>query len=321
MAKRMYVCPNCMNRIKKNDDACSRCGLNVKEMQEFKQKEREMYEQKRIEEDSAQLEQEGGVQTSQEDFAINDSSQEQAQVETTEEKPQEPVRKRHKHKKKTQNLKDKPEYTVDEDGSFNIDTRDVTFLEGVTEEQIRQTPSVRNARGDYKQEKLKWWEIYKWADRMLAKRKISKEVKKASRKIPYGISKVKMSLLCVFFGWFGIHNFYARNYKKGATMLSLMTISLVVVNVPVLAEIMGVFVGGGFAFVAMASWLADLYGLIFNKYKYRISKEEFISNLNVETRAKLGKKWINFDKNVFKQKEQKRVEKINRKKNKKGLRV
>ena len=63
-------------------------------------------------------------------------------------------------------------------------------------------------------------------------------------------------------------------------------------------------------------FFSDLIDLIFNRYKYRISKEEFISNLNVATRAKLGKKYIALDRTVFKAKEQKRIDKMNKKKNK-----
>jgi len=221
--------------------------------------------------------------------------------------------KRHKHKKKIKKS-DLPEFTIDEDGSYNIDTKDVTYLEGIE----KPTPSVKKARGDVpKQEKLKWWEIYKWADRMLAKRKISKEVKKASRKIPTGISKGVMITLCLLFGWMGAHNFYAKNHKKGWFVTISDVIVLLVLNIPVLYNIMGIFVGGGLGFVVMAMWFLDILGVITNRYQYRISKEEFISNLNVETRLKLGPKYAALDKSVFKEKEKARLEKLNKKKNKK----
>ncbi len=221
--------------------------------------------------------------------------------------------KRHKHKSKV-NKDDLPKYSVDSDGSYNIDTSDVTYLEGVES----PTYSVKKARGDApKQEKLKWWEIYKWADRMLAKRKIMKEVKKASHKQPTGIKKGAMIAWCLFFGWLGIHNFYAHNFKKGWTVVAFDIIMCLVINIEPLFEFMGIFVGGGLGFVVLAMWLYDLFCLLINKYRYRISKEEFISNLNVETRMKLGKKYVGLDRTVFKAKEQARLEKLNKKKNKK----
>ena len=94
-------------------------------------------------------------------------------------------------------------------------------------------------------------------------------------------------------------------------------IVLLIMNIPVLFQIMGIFVGGGLGFAIIALWFTDLFGIIFNKYRYKISKEEFISNLNVETRAKLGKKWIALDKTVFKQKEENRLNKKARRKIKK----
>lgn len=217
--------------------------------------------------------------------------------------------KRHKHKSKQKN---EPEYTVDENGEYNIDTSDVTYLEGAE----APTYSVKKARGEVKQEKLKWWEIYKWADRMLARRKISKEVNKASTKTPTGINRVSMIIWCIFFGYLGIHNFYAHNFKRGWFVLVSFVIVVLVTSINVLTEIMGVFVGGGLGFIIFAMWLIDLIALIFGRYKYRISKEEFISNLNVETRAKLGKIYIGLDRAEFKAREEKRLSKLNKKKKK-----
>ena len=97
---------------------------------------------------------------------------------------------------------------------FFIVASDVTYLERAK----IPTSSVKKARGDAPvQEKLEWWEIYKWADRMLARRKINKEVKKAATKTPARIKRGGMITLCLFFGWLGIHNFYGGNtaYVKG----------------------------------------------------------------------------------------------------------
>ena len=168
-----------------------------------------------------------------------------------------------------------------------------TFVLKVTFFEKQDEYSVKKARGEYTPEKIEWWEIYKWADRMLARRKVKKEVNKASRVKPAFVSKVKLFLLCVFFGWFGVHNFYAKNIAKGWTVLSLMTISIIVVVVEPLTRIMGVFVGGGFAFIVVTMWIYDLVSIILNRYKYKTVRMQFIRKLNVETRAKLGKKYIN----------------------------
>ena len=116
----------------------------------------------------------------------------------------------------------------------------------------------------------------------------------------------------------GAHNFYAKNNKKGWTVLAFDVVVAVVLSVPVLYKIMGIFVGGGLAFAVLMMWVLDFIDILMNRYKYRISKEEFISNLNVKTRANLGRKYIALDKTVFKAKEQKRIDKINKKLNKKN---
>lgn len=229
---------------------------------------------------------------------------------TFESEPTKP--KRHKHKSKARK-EDKPKYTIDEDGNFNIDTSDVTYLEGVE----KPTSSIKQARGELNKEKTEWWDIYKWADRMLAKRKIMKEVNKASRKTPEGINQMKAIAWCVFFGWLGAHNFYAKNNKKGWTVVALDVIMLLVFTIPGAVDVVGVSIGGGCGFVMFAMWLLDLFGLCTKRFKYRISKEEFISNLNVNTRAKLGKKYIDLDKATFKTKEKVRLEKLYKRKNKK----
>ena len=55
----------------------------------------------------------------------------------------------------------------------------------IIEERQKQTYSVKKARGDYREPKIKWWEIYKLADRAFARKKIKKEVAKASKIKPF----------------------------------------------------------------------------------------------------------------------------------------
>ena len=325
-------CPKCMNIIHRKDVKCSNCGMLVSDM--IKQKNNKLEKEIKLEKETikSRLEKEtnrkdpkvvetkdGGVIVDTSGVFTHEEKKDAKEVNNKEdvlddsvssvEFEQQNKPKRHKHKSKSKKS-DEPEYTLDEDGSYNIDTSDVTYLEKVT-------PSIKKARGDYEQEKLKWWEIYKWADRMLARRKIKKEVDKASTKTPEKVKRGAMIAWCGFFGWLGIHNFYGGNKKKGWTIVAFDVIVFIILNVPVLFEIMGFFVGGGLGFVVFALWFTDFFGLIFNKYKYKISKEEFISNLNVETRAKLSKKYISLDKVVFKAKEEKRLNKKSQKKIKK----
>lgn len=174
------------------------------------------------------------------------------------------------------------EVKTDKAGQLEIDTTDVTFI------KPSASRSVKEARGDTIPEKLKWWEIYKWADRMLARRKIKKYVNKAATEIPPHVSNVKMFFLCLFLGWFGVHNLYAKNYVRGFVVMSFTSIAVTVISVAVLNKIMGVSVGGGLGFVVLFMWALDFYRILAKKYKYRVSQEKFINTLNFSTRAQLG---------------------------------
>ena len=186
-----------------------------------------------------------------------------------------------------------PEFTVDKNGEFNVNIKDVTYLPNTYEY------SVKKARGEYDKPQIKWWEIYKWADLMIARKKVKKQVQKASHYRPEPIKKKTSIALCVFFGWMGAHNFYARNYRKAWFTLIAVLLGSVVVLAPVpFFEKIRISIGGGLLFVVLCMWLWDLINLIFNKFAYRLSRWRFIDNLNTETRAILGDKYI--DKNEYK---------------------
>lgn len=292
--KRVKFCPKCMNIIHKKDTACSSCGMLVSDMENQERVEDKLKAKKAepeiiVDETGKELTKKEIIELKkkkqidfEKEFLVVDENKEKNSEEQSstgvESKP-----KRHKHKPKK---KDSPNFSVDEAGEYKIDTKDVTFFE--TQEEY----SVKKARGDYKPEKIEWWEIYKWADRMLARRKIKKEVNKAARVKPEYISKGKLLTLCILFGWMGVHNFYARNHVKGWTLLSMFIVMLVVVYTPVLYVIMGIFVGGGFGFVLLSMWMYDMFAIMTNRYKYRVTKLQFIRKLNIETRAKLGKRYI-----------------------------
>ena len=306
---RVKFCPKCMNIIHKKDTECSNCGMLVSDMENEERVEEKLKPQKKekpvmLDENGNPLskkEQRKKLKEKQIDFEeefyesdeesksleldnrVNAISEEGENDENTSiasiEKP-----KRHKHKPKK---KEAPEFTVNETGEYEINTKDVTFFEN------NEEYSIRKARGDYEPEKLKWWEIYKWADRMLARRKVKKQVNKASTVKPEYISKTKLLILCALFGWMGGHNLYAGNKAKGWTILGMFVVMLLVIYINPLAEIMGTFIGGGFGFAIMCMWFYDFFAICFNKYKYHVTKMQFIRKLNVETRAKLGKKYIN----------------------------
>ena len=187
--------------------------------------------------------------------------------------------------------KDKtPEFKVEKNGEYSINVKDVTYLPST------YTYSAKKARGEYDAPKIKWWEIYKWADLLLARRKIKKQVKKASYYRPSQFSKGKLIALCVFFGWMGGHNFYARNYRKGLFMLIAGALGAFVTLSPIpFFEYIRISIGGGLLFVVLFMWVMDLINLIFNTFSYRLSKWRFIDCLNTDSRATLGMKYIDKD--------------------------
>ena len=197
------------------------------------------------------------------------------------------VRKRRKHKRKQQEV---PDVKKDENGELEIDTTDVTYFEGA-----KQPYGAKSARGERDDEKIQWWEIYKWADLYLARRKINKEVNKAARIEPAYIKHGVLLCLAILFGWMGAHNFYAKNRGKGWFVLSSLIIALIVVSVPAFKGVIDVSIGGGLGFVILIMWLSDVISIVMRRYKFRESKLKFIAKLNLETRKKLGKKYININ--------------------------
>lgn len=190
--------------------------------------------------------------------------------------------------------KDKtPEFKVEKNGEYSVDVKDVTYLPST------HTYSAKKARGEYDAPKIKWWEIYKWADLILARRKIKKQVKRASYYRPQQFSKATLICLCIFFGWMGAHNFYARNYRKGLFMLIAGAIGgfITLSKIPFF-EYIRISIGGGLLFVVLVMWMLDLINLIFNTFSYRLSKWRFIDCLNTDTRATLGLKYV--DKEEYK---------------------
>ncbi len=314
----MKNCPRCASELNKYAKTCPRCGLPVSQMQEFierfnlaekpteeeklsgetninlsKKERKAAKKQAKKAEKKAKKERESKSDTDFRAMAKEDDfGDEYLDTDTF-----------YERKRKRKNKLTKPVFDIDENGEFNIDTSDVEIVGKETgkiiEERFEQSYSVKKQRGDYKQPKIKWWEIYKISDRYFARRKIKKEVTKAARIRPSFISKTKLLLLAIFFGWTGAHNFYAKNKRKGWVSVICL---LIWVGVLLLSRegikffrSIEISVGGFAGFITVLIWITDIINIIFNKFKYRLQIDKFISEMNIDTRAKLGKKYIDLD--------------------------
>ncbi|MBQ7453004.1 MAG: TM2 domain-containing protein [Clostridia bacterium] len=272
------VCPRCSHVCSKKDEVCPNCG------QVLAQNKNDTQEAEVIkfpEQEATEV-----VAAQENESAIIEQAMPEGEKQNDDEVV---LPKRHKHKRK---MKDEPIYTVEADGEYDIDTRDVTFFEGVQDQYT--------SKDKPKKIKPAWWEIDKWADIILARRKISKEVNKAAKEKPSYISKTKMILLCLFLGWFGAHNYYAKNYRRGIFVsicsVVALTLGALLMDKIIVGEILVSlceFVTGGLGFIFLFMWVWDLIEIIFNRYKYRQSRLKFISKLNLKTREKLGTKYVN----------------------------
>ena len=150
--------------------------------------------------------------------------------------------------------------------------------------------------GKYELEKLKWWEIYKWADRQLAKRKIKKCVNKEAIKKPERISFGVLISLCLFGGFLGVHNFYAGNIKKGLASAISFTVAMVFVaflnSITFFATYFQGLLCAVPGLICLVIWITDFIAILFKRFKFYPSKLEYIRSLDIETRARLGKKYI-----------------------------
>lgn len=178
-------------------------------------------------------------------------------------------------------------------GKINIATPDSIYFNSAEY-------SAKKARGDYEPEKIKWWEIYKWADLVLTRRNINKVVNKNSKTPPENLSYISMIILTILIGFTGLHNFYSKNYRRGAWMLSLFSLSFFVVGmtemVPAFANLKIEYSLGALpGLIVILMWFFDIIRVVFKKYIYQKTRIEYIKRLDIETRAKLGKKYIDLE--------------------------
>ncbi len=314
----MKRCPRCSSEISQTDKVCPRCGLPVSQMQDIEKKfnlqseseetEEVVIPSKREEKRKRKEEKKQAKQAKKQakkqhldsdeidfsQFAVNSGVPDPDEILDTDTYSE--------RRKKRKRLQAKPRFMIDENGEFDINTSDVEIVGEETgkiiDKQFEQSYSIKKSRGDYIPPKLKWWEIYKFADRHFARSKIKKEVNKAAKIRPSFVKKSKLLLLAIFLGWVGAHNFYAKNKRKGwVSVIALIVTTLVTMLTPYSSFFASIQVSiGGFAgFVVLFIWLSDIINIIFNQFKYKFQRDRFIAGLNVETRAKLGRKYIDMD--------------------------
>ena len=304
----MKQCPRCASEIGNKDKVCPRCRLPVAKMNEAQDLLAEDLEKQA---ESAKLNRAQKKEKKRLAKLAKKEAKKQRKLEQSESKTDFSQFAKNRVKqteidnlplKRKKNKNESFQFEVDENGEFNIDTKDVEIIgeeaAKIYEERMqRQTYSVKKARGDFRPPKIKWWEIYKLADRSFARRKIKKEVSKAAKVKPDFISKGKLLTLAVLFGWCGAHNFYARNKRKGfvsLTFLALSILGMMLNDVPFFKQI-ELWMIGFTGFVVMVIWVCDIVDILFNNFKYRIQKDKFIAGMNIETRAKLGEKYIDLE--------------------------
>ncbi len=303
----MRQCPRCASELSSKDKVCPRCRLPVSKMGEA---EEILAEELEKEAESKKLNRAQRKEKKRLAKLAKKEAKKQKKLESLTSKtdfsqfaknvnPNSTIDSNSSKRRKKDN---EFQFELDENGEFNIDTKDVEIIgeeaAKIYEERInKQSYSVKKARGDYRPAKIKWWELYKLADRSFARRKIKKEISKAAKVKPDFVSKGKLLTLAIFFGWFGLHNFYAKNKKKGFTSLAFLLISIlgmVLNNVPFFKAI-ELWMIGFTGFVVLVIWISDVINIIFNKFEYRIQKDKFIAGMNIETRAKLGEKYIDLE--------------------------
>ena len=150
--------------------------------------------------------------------------------------------------------------------------------------------------GEYKVQKLEWWEIYKWADRQLAKNKIKKMVKKEAVKKPERVSFWVLLSLCLFSGFVGVHNFYCGNTRRGIIQASCFALAFGFVIFLDGIAFFNLYMQGLMCalpgLIAVVMWLTDFIAIIFKRFRFEESRLNYIKTLDLETRARLGKKYI-----------------------------
>lgn len=291
------ICRNCFNYVDKNEEICPICNkpTNGKPLKEKKEKvERLTKKKKDVAIEGVEVVDTNSMQAS-ESTNITDNSLESESIKKEKKVDTRPKwipkHKRANYAEEKERLKG----THVRVKGKHIDVSTISVLQGKVGDN-KYKPKTAGGEIDYRQEKLQWWEIYKFADRWLVRRAINKHVKKASYERPKRVSYWLLLVLSIFTGFVGGHSFYARNYKRGIVSASLFGLSMSMV---VLMEYFPWFSNFQYSLCALPGlicimmWIWDIMLILIKKYRFRISKLNFIYSLDVETRSRIHNKYIN----------------------------
>ena len=93
-----------------------------------------------------------------------------------------------------------------------------------------------------------------------------------------------------------MHNFYAGNWKRGLVSAISFAIAMIFVvfldGIAFFKTYMQGIMCAVPGLVCMFIWLTDFVAIVLRRFKFRTSRLEYIKTLDLETRARLGKKYI-----------------------------
>ena len=293
------LCPHCFNfiNLKKGEVECPICHHEVVKKKEKREEIKTSY-----------------TEAPKEEISIGEilaKEREQKDVESSNEsevitKPEEPKEMYHQKNGRVKwvskrvregKVKAPKKVTNPRVSGVHIDVESSSYF---AKSKNKYTPSAERIvienNGKYELEKLQWWEIYRWADRQLAKNKIKKVVRKEAVKRPERVSLWVLFSLCLFSGFLGVHNFYAGNIKRGLVSSICFTVAMVFVAFLDKIPFFNMYFQGLLCalpgLICILIWFVDTISIIFKRFKYNTSRMNYIKTLDIETRARLGKKYI-----------------------------
>ena len=100
-----------------------------------------------------------------------------------------------------------------------------------------------------------------------------------TKNLPQDVNKKKLLLLSIFFGIFGVHNFYVgRKWRAIYQLVSLVLMTLAyVMEIVIIGTINGKYSWPFQILMGMALviWLADIMAISMNRYKVPVYKVDF----------------------------------------------
>lgn len=115
--------------------------------------------------------------------------------------------------------------------------------------------------------------------------------------IPEDVSKKKLILLSIFFGLFGVHDFYVGNFWRGLykaiTMSLTIILSTIVLSFGIVQVNNAFYIAYQFILVFQGLniliWIFDIIRIFLERYKIPIYKDEFSKTNNVDYLKKTDK--------------------------------